>query len=137
MTRAPARLLPVALAVFALGCADTRSDRQAVSGTVTYQNKAIVSGTVVFAPIPDNGPTHVAAAITDGKFAIAKDKGLSPGKYQVRFTANDRVALGPSDPGAGSAEPPKQILPPKHNERSTHEVEVRADGPNVFDFPLD
>lgn len=139
MTRTLASLLTAALVLFALGgCADARFDRQAVSGTVTYQNKAIVSGTVVFAPIPDNGPTHVAAVIADGKFVIGKEKGLAPGKYQVRFTANDRVAMGPTDPGAGgSAEPPKQILPPKHNEQSTHEVEIRADGTNVFDFHLD
>ena len=138
MTRAPTRLLPAALVLFALGAGcGHRSDRQALSGTVTYQNKAIVSGTVVFAPIPENGPTHVAAEITDGKFVIAKEKGLVPGRYQVRFTANDRVVLGPTDPGAGSAEPPKQILPPRHNERSAHEVEVRGDGTNVFDFRLD
>jgi hypothetical protein len=137
--RTATRVLPIVLlAAFAGGCACDDLNRQAASGTVTYKGQPVASGSVTFAPLPETGRTHVTAAIQDGTFAVAKGKGLAPGKYQVRFTANDRVALGPTEPGAGpTGDPPKQILPARHNDQSTHEVEIKAGGPNEFAFDLD
>jgi hypothetical protein len=119
------------------GCGDPLN-RQAVSGTVTYKGKPIPAGSVTFVPIPETGPTSSGAAIKDGKYEIARDQGLAPGKYRVRFAGTDKEVLGPAVPGSGpTPQPPKEILPPKHTHQSTHEVEVKSGGSNSFDFNLD
>lgn len=105
---------------------------------MTYKGKPVVIGSVTFVPIPESGPTSVSAEVRAGKFELAKDQGLSPGKYRVRFSAYDKEVKGPTVPGTGPMpEPPKEILPAKYTHQSTQEVEVKAGSPNVFDFKLD
>ena len=110
----------------------------AVSGTVTFHGKPVVIGSVTFVPIPETGPTTGGAQVKAGKFEVLKAQGLAPGKYNVRFTAFDREVAGPTVPGSGpTPEPAKDILPAKHGSDSKQEVEVKAGGPNVFEFKLD
>lgn len=119
------------------GCGDPLN-RQAVSGTVTFHGKPVVIGSVTFVPIPETGPTTGGAQVKAGKFEVLKAQGLAPGKYNVRFTAFDREVAGPTVPGSGpTPEPAKDILPAKHGSDSKQEVEVKAGGPNVFEFKLD
>ncbi len=135
-TLTPILLLIVALLTLS-GCGDPLN-RQAVSGTVTFQGKPVVIGSVTFVPIPETGPTTGGAQVKAGKFEVLKAQGLAPGKYNVRFTAFDREVTGPAIPGTGpTIEPPKEILPAKHGSDSKHEVEVKAGDPNVFEFKLD
>ncbi|MDB5307394.1 MAG: hypothetical protein JWO38_1596 [Gemmataceae bacterium] len=131
-------LLAAVLAPVA-GCGDGLK-RQGVSGTVSYKGKAIVKGTVTFAPTQPGGATQVTAAIEDGQFSIPQDKGLVPGKYVLRFEAIDKVLYGAAVPGE-PAPPPKDLgqakLPAKYGVDSKYEVEVTSGRENVFDVKLD
>jgi len=139
-SRLPRLLLPAALALLAAGCGGDKLNRQAVSGTVTYKGKPIVRGTVTFAPADKGGPTQVTATVEDGKFSLPKEAGPSPGKYKVRFEAFEQLQYGPATPG-DPAPPAKKLdqepLPAKYGAESKVEAEVKAGGPNEFEFKLD
>jgi hypothetical protein len=133
----PLHVLALTVTLIA-GCNSDPLNRQAVGGQVSYKGQPLKAGSVMFVPA-SGGQTQTGATIENGRFSIAKAQGLSPGKYKVKFTAPDRVSLGPTVPGASgpSDPPPKELLGKKHNEQTQHEVEVKAGGPNEFTFDLD
>ena len=136
--------LAVMLGVTVLGCGSRNPlGRRAVSGRVTFAGEPLDQGTISFEPQQQPGFAG-GAVILDGRYDVPADKGLPPGKYLVRIYSTEgggvtRPAAGPPGPAApGAADGLHQAerIPAEFNDRSTHVVEVAADGPNQFDFDV-
>jgi hypothetical protein len=113
-------------------------DRHEITGEVQLKGKPVEDGVIVFAPLDGQG-TGDGAQIVRGRYAIPKEKGLSPGKYRVSIYAGDgRSGAGeasPDSPHAGR-KPGKERVPPEYNEKSKLVKEVTRSGPNKFDFDI-
>lgn len=123
-----------------IGCGDNDGlNRKALSGTVTVDGKAVPNGSVSFEPLISGG-VGSGAVISDGKYSIVKKDGLPPGKYRVRITGDDganfTVAEGKM-PGDEIMPPKAKLVPDSWNANSKHEIEVKDEGPFVFDFPIE
>ena len=133
----PALILVGALVVLG-GCSDDPLGRRAISGTVKVDGTALANGDISFQPV-EGQATSAGDRITEGKFSVPRDKGLAPGKYRVEVHAPtpgtgaqiDESAL-PGDIPA----PPKELIPPEWNTASTQTIDVRKQGPFVFDFDI-
>jgi hypothetical protein len=119
------------------GCGDS-SNRHEITGAVKLKGQPVADGIINFAPL-DGQTTGDGAQIVNGKYRIPKEKGLSPGKYQVRIYAGDgRSGAGnasPDSPYAG-LKPGEERVPASYNEKSNIVREVSKDGPNQFDFDI-
>ncbi|MBM3997048.1 MAG: hypothetical protein FJ303_23285 [Planctomycetes bacterium] len=117
------------------GC-DRGPERYAVSGHITFQKQALKNGIITFYPI-DTG-TQGGATITDGKYQIPQEQGLSPGKYRVSISSPDGAT--PVDPNAAPGPSgnfaSKERIPPEFERDSKITIEVTASGPNTFDFTI-
>ncbi len=121
------------------GCGqDNPLNRQAISGTVTLDGQLLKQGRIEFTPVAAKDATKSGGVITDGKYELAAEKGLPPGKYIVRITAVEgggtADASQPPGPGAGSAG--KDLIPPKYNTQSKEEVTVVDGQSEPLDFKL-
>lgn len=127
------------LSVTAAGCGSGDSlNRKAISGTVTVDGRPVPNGSVSFEPLMAGG-VGSGAVITEGKYTIEKKDGLPPGKYRVRITGDEGVVFGVSEgkmPGDEIMPPRKSLVPANWNSNSKEEIEVKDDGPFVFDFPI-
>lgn len=131
------------LFLFCLVCSGCGSsdglNRKAVSGKVTVDGVAVPNGSVSFEPLSKGG-VGSGAVITKGKYSISKSDGLPPGKYRVQITGDDGTNFGVSAgkmPGDEEMPSRKQLVPASWNSSSKQEIEVKAEGPFVFDFPID
>ena len=142
--RSPRGLLPVAVVVLlAGGCGDRTGGRLGISGTVTLGGKLLAEGVIEFHPLGESPPGQVVtksgAVIKDGKYVIPRAKGLVPGRYKVVITAGDQKVPEPGGepPGpTGKNLTSRERIPPDYNVRSGQVIEVRKEGPNVFDYAI-
>lgn len=67
-----------------LGCGPG-DGRLPVSGTVTLNGQNLGEGTIEFF----NDQTRTGAQISEGKYSVERDQGLTPGKYKVSITSGD------------------------------------------------
>jgi len=124
------------LAAVSSGCGPSDPlGRRAISGAVTLDGTPLTDGTISFQPA-EHGATSSGALISQGKYAISRDKGLPPGKY--------RVAVNAAKPGTGMTlpegkmpgeevgTPPVELIPPEWNTKSQNIIEVKASGPAKF-----
>ncbi|WP_435011603.1 hypothetical protein P12x_002919 [Tundrisphaera lichenicola] len=132
-------LMPASTFSILSGCGGETDElpRQALSGTVKFKGEPLKSGMIQFQPSSPGSVTAGGAGIVDGEYSISKAEGLVPGAYKVSITSAPAVAGGavggmPDDP----APPPKEPIPKKYNSASTLNAEVKAEGPNTFDFEL-
>jgi hypothetical protein len=132
--------LAVALALVA-GCSAS-DDRVEVTGTVKLKGTPLKNGTVSFAPL-EGQKFGATATIADGDFSIAKEVGLTPGKYLVRVSAGDgKTAVNPVNPdsppgpGGGTNIISKELVPSDWNVNSKQERTVTKENPNRFDFVI-
>jgi hypothetical protein len=103
----------LALTACLVGCGRS-GGLTAVSGTVTYDGKALEKGLISFVPADGNGPT-AAAPITDGKYAVK----VAPGKKLVKVEAYQVTGQHPfSRYNPRIVVDQKQILPPRYNTKS-------------------
>lgn len=110
-------------------------NRQSVSGTVMVDGSPLKVGNISFQP-QDRAGVPGGARIDAGKFTIAKEKGLPPGKYIVRINAaGAEQPLDPDAPPEAPPKPPLELIPPEYNVKSTQTVEVKQ-GNNVFNFDI-
>lgn len=129
-------LLVVTGLVASIGCGPNDPlGRRAVSGTVTLDGAPLADGTISFQPT-EQGATSSGAMISQGKYAIARDKGLPKGKYRVVINA---VKPGTGTtlpegkmPGEEVGTPPVELIPPEWNTKSQNIVEVPPSGPAKF-----
>ena len=66
-----------------LGCGTSLAT---VEGTVTFDGKPVESGSIVFEPADGAGPS-AGGQIQNGKYKLAGEAGVMPGKKVVRITA--------------------------------------------------
>lgn len=129
-------LAPLVLAALS-GCGDPQN-RQEISGEVKLKGKPVEDGIINFEPL-DGQETGDGAQIVMGKYRIPREKGLSPGKYQVRIYAGDgRSGAGdasPDSPFAGQKAGQERV-PPKYNTKSEIVKEITQNGPNTFNFDI-
>jgi hypothetical protein len=134
------RLVLCALAaLFLAGCGDDLGGRCAVHGTVTFQGKPLDQGFITFIPLAPGQATQSGTAIANGTYAIPKKQGLVPGPYRVSISSGDgKTPAGPSDqpPGPSGNFSSKERIPLDYNVASKQDVEVKAEGPNQFNFDI-
>lgn len=139
-------MMAVVLAAVAVAAApgcQTGDDlpRHAVSGRVQLDGKPLESGAIQFLPVEGGSsggvPVSGGTVIQDGAYEIGREKGLTPGTYRVSITSAAGGTSPPADEAPGPALPPaKDLIPAKYNVQSTLKAEVKANGPNTFDFDL-
>jgi hypothetical protein len=132
-------LLATCAIALALGCADEFAGRYAVSGKVTLEGQPLSDATITFEPMDGQG-TASGAAVENGEYKVERKAGLMPGKYVVRITAGDGVTPQNEEeapgPGGNTNIISRDRIPVEYNERSTQQIEVKADGSNQFDFAI-
>jgi hypothetical protein len=137
------RRLGIILSLSLAGCGGGTGDdlpRQAVSGSVTLNDKPLEQGSITFSPAePGQGAPSAGAIIKSGSYSIDRSGGPTPGKYRVSIVGDEASAASEELPGL----PPKLSelkkkarIPEKYNARSNLTAEVKADGSNSIDFDL-
>lgn len=108
--------------------------RQAISGTVTLNGTPLEQGAITFLP-EGKKDTSGGAAIAAGKYAIAREHGLAPGRYKVMINASKGGGIG-SNEAPGMPAPAIELIPEEYNTKSDKTVEVTDKGPNTFKFEI-
>lgn len=117
---------------FCVGC--RRDDLIPIRGAVTYNQKPVAKGTVMFQPADGQGPT-AAAIIKDGTYSTK----VAVGKKQVLiegFNVLGQRHYIPNDPKSPMVDIQEQYLPERYNAKSTLTREITSDA-NTYDFTLD
>src|SRR5262249_17956017 len=106
------------------------------SGDIRFKGQPLDQGTIQFLPM-DGQATTSGGVIADGKYAVAKKDGLKPGKYQVVISSGDPKVHASPDELPGAPFPvAKERIPKEYNTQTKQVVEVKAGGPNTFDFDI-
>ena len=118
-----------------VGCGEgDKFNRQAVSGTISYDGKPLPFGNIEFAP--ENGqPTNLILEVKAGKFDAKKEFGLAPGKYTIRVQGTETAPLPPKDV-PGDVPPPKTLVPDKYNAASKETIEIKVGDANELKIDL-
>lgn len=124
------------VAVSSAGCFGTSDplNRQAVSGEVTLKDVALDTGSIAFDPVDTTTGRPGGASIVDGKFELAKERGLPPGTYTVRVNSADlegEPELPEDAPGDSRKLLPDRI-PASWNSKSENTITVEDGGENHF-----
>lgn len=130
--------LTLASMVAASGCgAGDGLDRRALSGDVSWEDRPLAKGTILFDPISESAGTAVGARIRDGRFAIPQREGAVPGSYTVRIYASSGVQAPPDRRHPeNSPRPMLELIPDRYNRRSTLKVDVVPQAEAAFRFRL-
>jgi hypothetical protein len=131
-----------------IGCSGNSktSGKVSVSGSVSLKGAPLSDGVIQFQPLEKQN-TSAAVVLVGGNYSISSANGLQPGMYLVRVSAgggesepiDPNKPLGPSGnnlPGSRKTDAKKPSIPPEWGEKSKHQVEVKAEGPNKFDFDI-
>jgi hypothetical protein len=125
------------------GCGGATDDlpRVAVSGTVTFGGEPLAQGRIQFEPASAEAKITAGGEITDGRFAISRDQGPTPGDYRIMITSSaPRSPGGDKSPGAESKgkmqAPAVELIPKEYNSKTQLTAKVEAGKSNAFDFPL-
>jgi hypothetical protein len=129
------------LSIGLAGCSGDKVGRQGVTGTVMFKGQPLKYGRIEFNPADGNKNNVTAGSpVVDGKYTIAADKGLSPGKYTVKVNAPDRVpeVKAGAAPGSDmdSGPPVKEMIPEEYNAKTKLTAEVDAKQTKPIDFDL-
>jgi hypothetical protein len=134
-----APLLALGLSLAGCGGGSDNLPRKAVSGTITLDGAPLKAGSIAFDPesVP-TAPVSVGAPVTDGTYSIARGEGPTPGTYRVSVLAGGAGNASASEeaPGATPKARAKDPIPEKYNAKTELKAEVKADGPNTFNFDL-
>ena len=134
--RIPAFSLLLLTGLMVVGCskpADTRPERAAVHGMVTFQGEALSRGSIQFFPTDGNG-FQAFGVIEEGKYSIPRESGPSVVNCVVRITAHKKTGRK-IETEKGPEEETKQYLPENYNKNSELSANIQA-GENSFDFNL-
>lgn len=138
-----ALVLGLALAVLivcghAAGCGgDNPLGRKAVYGKVTLNGAPLASGAIEFHPLVQSG-VQSGGIITDGRYSIAAEQGLTAGKYRVAILDNVPTPPLPAGhmPGDDLPPSPPPQVPAEWNSQSQQTIDFSADGPYEFNFDI-
>ena len=138
-----AHRLPVCFALFLAGgfatvslsgCGGDRGpERVIVSGTVTYDGKAIPEGNIRFTPISGSTLPAAGATIVDGRYKADARGGVPVGTHRIEVEAYRMIPV-PARPGG--LVPPggrvrQQYLAKRHNVDSQLQITVESGSPNI------
>jgi hypothetical protein len=111
--------------------------REGVEGTVTLDGKPLEVGYITFRPQAGTASPSAGADIAHGKFSVASERGLLPGKFRVEITASRMTNQKIQDRLTGKMVPlEEQYLPAKYNSDSTLEAKIEASGPHRLEFAI-
>ncbi len=117
------------------GPAKPIADGLVVSGEVVWKSKPLKWGTIILTDV-NNKAVSSSADIADGKFTVAAERRLKPGKYRVSIYGGTRAEDNPEQAGpAVGNDPNPYVLGPEHNEKSSRTVEI-TDGGSLLKFNL-
>ncbi|MFI4876205.1 MAG: hypothetical protein ACIALR_12730 [Blastopirellula sp. JB062] len=127
-------ILPALLLLSGCGNKQSGPQRVVVEGAATYQGKPIERGDILFTPVVGSSNPASGAIIENGKFRADNKGGVPVGKFSVKITG-----VRVTNPGqVGDIEEVMQYIPAKYNERTTLEIEIPADEPQMqHDFTLE
>jgi len=130
--------LVVVLMGTCVGC-DSGGGLVAVEGNVTFDGQPVEEGSIAFEPADGAGPS-AGGTIQQGKYALAGDAGVLPGKKTVRITAvrktGKQVAGGLSGDSDTMVDEVEKYIPAIYNQESTLTCEVAAGKVNQHNFDL-
>ena len=134
-------LVAVALLFLSAGCGNGKAPLQPVHGTVSYQNRFLTRGTIVFTPDASRGNGGAIASSEikpDGTYSLmtAQRRGAAAGWYRVTILAVEM----PAQPEAGERFPiPHSLLPEKYRNPDLAELvrEVVPGKANQIDLSLE
>jgi hypothetical protein len=128
------------LLIFTFGGCGPRSDRLAISGTVTLNGAPLDSGSIRFSSLPGEKMYATGAMVKDGAYKVPQPKGLPPGKYRVEINSPDlKAPLVATRPAPGEPVGPPtapERIPAAYNMNSTQTVEVAIGKGNDFVFDI-
>ena len=102
-----AAALVVAVGLVGCGEADPHN-KQPVSGTVKLKGQPVKEGQIFFEPAAGQ-QVAMNASIIDGAFKLARDAGLSPGKYSWKLLVLEKKANTAADDGDAGGPAPKNL----------------------------
>lgn len=127
--------ITIAWCALLVGCGG--SNLATIRGNVTLDGTPLEVGSIVFEPADRTGPV-AGGTIKDGKYLLAGDSGVVPGKKIVRINASRntgrKIEAGPPAP-AGTLVDEVVYVPDSYNEKSTLSVQVES-GASSHDFEL-
>lgn len=119
-------------AAMAAGCGRSGPALVPVSGSVTFDGRAVESGEIVFRAA-DEAVASSAGTIRDGRYETR----TPVGRKRVEIIATRRAAPKAEKPGGSGESPPAEMyVPDRYNSKSELTAEVTVAGPNQFDFDL-
>jgi len=138
------------------GCGNQGTDdlpREPISGTVSYEGKPLANGTIQFQPASQAEGMAAGGMVVNGRFEIPRGEGPVPGKYKVQIDSlNETISVPVPEPEAPASSdaavlpgelkiPPKKmmkkrLIPPRYNSQTELTAEVKAGGPNRYEFNL-
>ncbi|MGI6416697.1 MAG: hypothetical protein ACOX1P_13580 [Thermoguttaceae bacterium] len=128
--------LVAALLGICAGCGG--SSLATVQGTVTFDGEPVQQGSIAFEPADGVGPV-AGGMIEGGKYVLAGETGVTPGKKIVRITATrstgKKIEAGPPEPEGTMVDEIVSFIPEIYNQKSTLTVEV-ATGEATHNFEL-
>jgi len=110
--------------------------REAVSGTVTLDGQPLSGASIQFVPDDPNAPGGTSGEVEEGKFIIERARGPVAGSYHVMISSRTGTKVDASQPPGEAPAPRKDPIPAKYNTKTELKVEVKAGGPNTYEFPL-
>ena len=120
-----------------VGCQGAGADRQAVKGIVTFKGKPLTQGTIQFDPDPATADATMAVtSIQAGQYDFPRASGLKPGMYKVIISSSTGPKVNEDEPPGESGEVQRELIPPDYNVTTKQRAEVKAGGPNQFDFRI-
>ncbi len=128
---------PLMLFGLTLGCGE-ESDRMPVAGQVTWQQQPLDRGSIVFVPAEGHRGPKVGGEIVSGRYAVARERGLSPGIYrvEVRTDTGERPHSPTDKPAARSSKSMNQSIPKEYNDNTKLKVTIEAGATHDLNFDL-
>lgn len=118
-------------ATMIVGCGG--SELSEVTGTITYDGKAIENGSIAFTPADGNGPT-AGSAIKDGKYTAQKVP-VGTAKVSIHGAKVTGKKMMYDDPKSQPVITSTEFLPAKYNTATELQYEVKP-GHQTKDFDL-
>lgn len=124
-------------AIAAVGCGDPGPNRGGVAGTVSLGGQGIAEGVIRFFPldagIGSDGP------LSEGRYAIPAERGLSRGTYRVEISVLKPTGRRVPDFDAGPGDMKDEIIetvPARYNIKSELRIDYDPAAERSHDFQL-
>lgn len=125
------RWFTLSLILTVAGCGG--SDRSPISGTVTLDGQPVAVGSISFRPTKGTKGNTAGAAIVDGKYTVAAERGLAPGEYAVQVETYYKTGKKFNDPQKGIVDEEKRV---DYNEQGKLTATVTAGRNDGIDFAI-